>query len=126
MRFAALESAIFGHPDAATGVNPGAGGIQHLKRLMGRARALEVMLIAQDYDAESVDPGSSSKRKVVHADTGIQKFDFESSLCNAAVLANQLIHARFADQTGSVLIHVHALRTRGFFSIDEDTETHGI
>jgi enoyl-CoA hydratase/carnithine racemase len=52
MRFAALESAIFGHPEAATGVSPGAGGIQHLARLMGRARALEVMLSAQDYDAE--------------------------------------------------------------------------
>jgi enoyl-CoA hydratase/carnithine racemase len=33
-------------------VNPGAGGIQHLARLMGRARALEVMLSAEDYDAE--------------------------------------------------------------------------
>ena len=31
---------------------PGAGGAQHLARLMGRARALEVMLSAQDYDAE--------------------------------------------------------------------------
>jgi enoyl-CoA hydratase/carnithine racemase len=31
---------------------PRAGGIQHLARRMGRARALEVMLSAQDYDAE--------------------------------------------------------------------------
>ena len=52
MRFAARESAIFGQPEAGTGVNPGAGGVQHLARLMGRARALEVMLSAQDYDAE--------------------------------------------------------------------------
>ncbi len=52
MRFAARESAIFGHPEAGTGVSPGAGGIQHLARLMGRARALEVMLSAQDYGAE--------------------------------------------------------------------------
>jgi enoyl-CoA hydratase/carnithine racemase len=52
MRFAARESAIFSQPEAATGVSPGAGGIQHLARLMGRARALEVMLGAEDYDAE--------------------------------------------------------------------------
>jgi enoyl-CoA hydratase/carnithine racemase len=52
MRFAARESAIFSQPEAATGVSPGAGGIQHLTRLMGRARALEVMLGADDYDAE--------------------------------------------------------------------------
>ena len=52
MRFAARESAIFGQPEPGLGSNPGAGGIQHLVRLMGRARALEVMLSAQDYDAE--------------------------------------------------------------------------
>jgi enoyl-CoA hydratase/carnithine racemase len=52
MGFAARESAIFGHPEAGTGVSPGAGGMQHLTRLMGRARTLEVMLSAQDYDAE--------------------------------------------------------------------------
>jgi enoyl-CoA hydratase/carnithine racemase len=52
MRFAARESAIFGQPEAGLGLIPGAGGVQHLARLMGRARALEVMLSADDYDAE--------------------------------------------------------------------------
>jgi enoyl-CoA hydratase/carnithine racemase len=33
-------------------VSPGGGGMQHLARLMGRGRALEVMLSAEDYDAE--------------------------------------------------------------------------
>ena len=51
MRFAARESAIFGQPEQGFGLIPGAGGIQHLTRLMGRARALEVMLSADDYDA---------------------------------------------------------------------------
>jgi enoyl-CoA hydratase/carnithine racemase len=52
MRFAARESAIFSQPEPAFGLVPGGGGAQHLVRLMGRARALEVMLSAQDYDAE--------------------------------------------------------------------------
>jgi enoyl-CoA hydratase/carnithine racemase len=52
MRFAARESAIFGQFEPAFGVIPGAGAVQHLTRLMGRARALEVMLSADDYDAE--------------------------------------------------------------------------
>jgi enoyl-CoA hydratase/carnithine racemase len=52
MRFAAKESAIFSQPEQGFGLLPGAGGIQHLTRLMGRARALEVMLSADDYDAE--------------------------------------------------------------------------
>src|SRR2546425_2487263 len=51
MRFAARESAIFGQPEPGLGVIPGGGGVQHLTRLMGRARALEVMLSADDYDA---------------------------------------------------------------------------
>ena len=52
MRFAARESAIFSQFEAAFGLLPGGGAAQHLVRLMGRARALEVMLSAEDYDAE--------------------------------------------------------------------------
>ena len=52
MRFAARESAIFGQFESAFSVVPGAGGAQHLARLMGRGRALEVMLSAEDYDAD--------------------------------------------------------------------------
>jgi enoyl-CoA hydratase/carnithine racemase len=52
MRFAARESAVFGQFEPAFGQLPGGGAAQHLTRLMGRARALEVMLSAQDYDAE--------------------------------------------------------------------------
>jgi enoyl-CoA hydratase/carnithine racemase len=52
MRFAARESAIFGQFEPAFGQVPGGGAAQHLTRLMGRARALEVMLSAADYDAE--------------------------------------------------------------------------
>src|SRR5262245_42971256 len=52
MRFAARESAIFGQPEAGFGLVPGAGGIQHLTRLMGRARALEAVLSADDYDGQ--------------------------------------------------------------------------
>src|SRR5262249_45333525 len=48
---AARESAIFCQFEPAFGAIPGAGAAQHLARLMGRARALEVMLGAEDYDA---------------------------------------------------------------------------
>ncbi|HET6986627.1 MAG TPA: enoyl-CoA hydratase/isomerase family protein [Kribbella sp.] len=51
MRFAARESAIFGQFEPAFGQLPGGGATQHLVRLMGRGRALEVLLSADDYDA---------------------------------------------------------------------------
>jgi enoyl-CoA hydratase/carnithine racemase len=52
MRFAAQDRAIFGQFEPAFGQLPGGGAAQYLTRLMGRGRALEVMLTAQDYDAE--------------------------------------------------------------------------
>jgi enoyl-CoA hydratase/carnithine racemase len=52
MRFAARETAIFCQFEPAFGLLPGGGAAQHLTRLMGRARAIEVMLSAQDYSAE--------------------------------------------------------------------------
>lgn len=55
MRFAASESAIFGQPEAGFGLIPGTGAVQHLTRLMGRGRALEVLLSADDYNAEAAE-----------------------------------------------------------------------
>jgi enoyl-CoA hydratase/carnithine racemase len=78
MRFAARESAIFGHPEAGTGASPGAGGIQHLARLMGRGRALEVMLSAQDYDAELAERYGWVNRTLPAKDLG----DFVQSLAH--------------------------------------------
>ncbi len=52
MRFAARETAIFSQFEPAFGLLPGGGATQHLTRLMGRGRALEVMLTADDFDAD--------------------------------------------------------------------------
>jgi enoyl-CoA hydratase/carnithine racemase len=52
MRFAARETAVFAQFESAFGQIPGGGATQYLTRLMGRARALEVLLSAGDYDAE--------------------------------------------------------------------------
>src|ERR1700756_4194662 len=52
MRFAARESALFSQMEPAFGLVPGGGATQFLTRLMGRGRALEVMLGALDYDAD--------------------------------------------------------------------------
>jgi len=55
MRFAALESAIFSQPEAGFGLIPGAGAAQHLTHLMGRGRALEALMSAEDYDAQMAE-----------------------------------------------------------------------
>jgi enoyl-CoA hydratase/carnithine racemase len=52
MRFAAQGRALFGQPEIGFGLLPGAGGMQHLTRLMGRGRALEAILGGEDFDAD--------------------------------------------------------------------------
>ncbi|WBB65402.1 enoyl-CoA hydratase/isomerase family protein [Micromonospora sp. WMMD812] len=52
MCFAARENALLGQPECGFGVAPGAGGVQHLARRLGRGRALEMILGAQDADAD--------------------------------------------------------------------------
>jgi enoyl-CoA hydratase/carnithine racemase len=78
MRFAAQESAIFGQLEAAFGLMQGAGGIQHLARLMGRGRALEVLLSAEDYDAELTERYGWINRALPAATLG----DFIKSLAH--------------------------------------------
>jgi enoyl-CoA hydratase/carnithine racemase len=55
MRFAARENAILGQIEAGVGAAPGAGGVQHLARLLGRGRAMEAILGADDFDAETAE-----------------------------------------------------------------------
>jgi enoyl-CoA hydratase/carnithine racemase len=55
MRFAARETAVFGQIEAGVGATPGAGGVQHLARLLGRGRAMEVILGADDFDADQAE-----------------------------------------------------------------------
>jgi enoyl-CoA hydratase/carnithine racemase len=50
LRFAALETAVLAQPEVAIGIIPGGGGTQRLSRLMGRNRALEVVIGCQDFD----------------------------------------------------------------------------
>jgi len=55
MCFAAIGKAIFGQPEVAVGLVPGGGSTQRLPRLMGRARALEVLLGCNDFSAEQAE-----------------------------------------------------------------------
>jgi enoyl-CoA hydratase/carnithine racemase len=52
MRFAALGKAYFAQPEVAIGIIPGGSGTQRLPRLLGRGRALEVILGCEDIPAD--------------------------------------------------------------------------
>jgi enoyl-CoA hydratase/carnithine racemase len=50
MRFASRENARFGQFEAGAGLVPGAGPMARLSRLVGRGRALEIVLVGDDLD----------------------------------------------------------------------------
>jgi enoyl-CoA hydratase/carnithine racemase len=55
MRFGALGKAIINQMEVPLGILPGGGGTQRLPRLVGRGRALEIILAGHDLDAETAD-----------------------------------------------------------------------
>ena len=55
MRFASTEKAVFCQSEVGNGNFPGAGGLERLPGLIGRGRALEVVLGSNDFDATTAD-----------------------------------------------------------------------
>ena len=52
MRFASRQTAVFGNPELGVGLAPGGGALEWLPRLVGRSRALEIVLSGDDFDAD--------------------------------------------------------------------------
>ena len=55
IRFASREKAIFGQPEVGFGLIPGGGALERLPLLIGRSRAIEAVLGADDFDADMAE-----------------------------------------------------------------------
>ena len=55
MRFASRKNTRLGQPEVGVGVHPGGGGTERLPRLVGRGRALEIILGANDFDGDTAE-----------------------------------------------------------------------
>ncbi len=55
LRFGAVGRCVLSQPEVALGILPGGSGTQRLPRLIGRGRALEVILGCEDFDAERAE-----------------------------------------------------------------------
>lgn len=55
MRFASRENTRLGQPEVGVGLHPGGGGTERLPQLVGRGRALEIILGANDFDADTAE-----------------------------------------------------------------------
>ncbi|HWD67498.1 MAG TPA: enoyl-CoA hydratase/isomerase family protein [Caulobacteraceae bacterium] len=55
LRFASRENTTLGQPEVGVGLHPGGGGAERLPLLVGRGRALEIILGADDFDGETAE-----------------------------------------------------------------------
>src|SRR5690349_12020911 len=55
MRFASRENTRLGQPEVGVGLHPGGGGAERLPHVVGRGRALEIVLGANDFDGDTAE-----------------------------------------------------------------------
>ena len=55
MRFASRENTQLGQPEVGVGLHPGGGGAERLPHLVGRGRALEIVLGGNDFDGDTAE-----------------------------------------------------------------------
>lgn len=117
LRYASVEQAWFGQPEVGTGILPGGGASERLPRLVGRDRALEVILSSQDYrgaDAERLGmvtralPDAELDAFVEALSTRLASFD-KQSLAGAKAQVNRAtlppdadLHAAYAEYSNSL------------------------
>jgi len=99
MSFAALGKAVFGQPEVAVGLVPGGGSTQRLPRLIGRGRALEVLLGCNDLSAEMAERYGYVNR-ALPADE-LTAFVEKLAYRIASFPAHAIAHAKAAVDTGA-------------------------
>src|SRR5260370_41409418 len=67
MRFASRENTKLGHPELGVGLHPGGGGTERLPHLVGRGRALEIVLTPNDFDRDSAERSGYVNRSLPDA-----------------------------------------------------------
>jgi len=98
MRFASRENTRLGQPEVGVGVHPGGGGTERLPHLVGRGRALEIILGANDFDGDTAERYGYVNRALPDAELDgfvdalarrIASFD-RRAIASAKVLVNQV------------------------------------
>src|SRR6202040_1993474 len=68
MRFASRENTRLGQPEVGVGLHPGGGGAERLPHIVGRGRALEIVLGANDFDGDTAERYGYVNRALPDAD----------------------------------------------------------
>lgn len=68
LRFASRENTLLGQFEVGAGFIPGGGPMARLSRLVGRGRALEILLVADDFDGSRAEQYGYVNRAVTDAE----------------------------------------------------------
>ncbi len=107
MRFGALGQAVLGQPEVGIGIIPGAGGTVRLPRLIGAARALEIILGCGDIDAELAERYGYLNRALPadQIDTFVRALALRIASFPAEALAAAKASVRFSGSIEDALNH---------------------
>lgn len=98
IRFASRERAILSQIEVGTGIIPGGGGLERLPLLIGRSRAMEVILGADDFDADTAERYGWVNRSIPDAelDAFVDRFArrVDSFDRQALALAKKILNER--------------------------------
>jgi len=113
LRFAS-PNAVFSQPEVALGIVPGAGATQRLSRLVGRARALEIILGCADVDAEEAEAIGYINN--VLDESAVEEFVVELATRIAAMPPDAVAHAKravdaaFSDPAPGFVVEANGFR----------------
>ena len=121
LRFASRQKAIFGQPEIGLGVVPGCGALEWLPRMVGRSRALEIVLGADDFDADTAELYGMINRAVDNAelDPYVENFTsriatFDKQVLRAAKeLINRIGLPEGGEMSSSNRLFIEALASPG-------------
>jgi enoyl-CoA hydratase len=86
----AAKDAVFAFPEAKVGIIPGAGGTQRLTRVIGKSRAMEVLLTARPFKAAEAEQWGLVSRLVPSRNLLSEAVDVATEIASAAPLAVRL------------------------------------
>jgi enoyl-CoA hydratase/carnithine racemase len=112
MRFGALGKTVLAQPEVALGIIPGGSGTQRLPRLVGRARALEIILGCEDVPADLAERWGYLNRALPPAELGpfvdALALRIASFPAEAIALAKRAVDAADQTVTAGLLEEAHA------------------
>ena len=86
VRFASRERAIFGQPDVGFGLIPGGGATERLPLLVGRSRAIEIVLGGDDFDADTAEKMAGSTEPSRKRSSTTSSMDSSGACCRSTVM----------------------------------------